>query len=264
MVTPAQQPAGDSREPLDIADHVGEARRRARTMLAGEAHLGPVDDWRRILVSARDALLLIWIVWVLLESTTNHVMHAPLLVALAVCIALVYAVGTGRATAAQIAWFAAELQRERREIRENFDHECDELRALYAAKGFREPLLTQIVDTLASDDDRLLKVMMEEELGLSMHHMNHPLAVGLWNFAAAAAAGLVLTLPLWLLGPGGERWWMIGAGTVMAALIAWLTGRTTGRSAVAMLAGTLVLAVVAGGTAHFLAAWLTAGSSVTP
>jgi VIT1/CCC1 family predicted Fe2+/Mn2+ transporter len=257
MVTRSEPPAPTADEPIDVSDHVEEARLRARTMLGGEAHLGPVDDWRQVLVSARDTVLLVWVVWVLLESAVPHKLHAPVLLALAGCVALLHGVTTGRATATQIAYYATELHRERREIREHFDHECAELRALYAAKGFQEPLLSQVVDTLSADDDRLLKVMMEEELGLSVHHMNHPLVVGLWNFAASLATGLVLTLPLLALSPTAERWWMIGAGTGLAGAIAWLTGRTTGRSAVAMFAATIILAVVAGGTAHYLSAWLT-------
>ena len=50
----------------DAADHVVEARQRARQVLAGESHLGDVDDWRRTLISARDTLLMIWITWTLL------------------------------------------------------------------------------------------------------------------------------------------------------------------------------------------------------
>jgi len=53
-------PSSETLEPVsDAADHVAEARQRARQVLAGESHIGAVDDWRRALVSARDALILI-------------------------------------------------------------------------------------------------------------------------------------------------------------------------------------------------------------
>ena len=48
----------------DAADHVAEARQRARMVLGGESQLGAVDDWRKALVSARDALILVWLAWV--------------------------------------------------------------------------------------------------------------------------------------------------------------------------------------------------------
>ncbi len=53
----------------DAADHVARARVRARQMLGGETHLGAVDDWRQALVSARDALILIWLVWVAAQGS---------------------------------------------------------------------------------------------------------------------------------------------------------------------------------------------------
>src|SRR3990172_979191 len=155
--------AADSVQPAsDAADHVAEARQRARQVLAGESHIGAVDDWRRALVSARDALILIWLAWVALHGFGDPPFTGWMLVALSVALALLLGISTARSTHAQVQYYAAELDRERGEIRNNFEHEREEVRELYAAKGFRDPLLTQIVETLSADDDRLLKVMMEE------------------------------------------------------------------------------------------------------
>jgi len=239
----------------DAADHVTEARQRARKVLSGESHLGAVDDWRRALVSARDALILIWLAWAGLHGFGDPPLVGWMLVALAVGLALLLGISAARSTYTQVEYYAAELDRERHEIRTDFDHEREEVRALYAAKGFQEPLLGQIVDTLCADDDRLLKVMMEEELGLSLYHVNHPLLVGLWNFSGALLAGLALSLPAALSPSDTAHWWMPAGGTALLAVTAYLSARFTGRGMVEFLTVGVVMAVVTGGITYTLAKW---------
>lgn len=246
----------DSTTGIDVADHLTEARQRARQMLASEAHLGAVDDWRCVLVSARDAVILIWLTWVALQGFGDPPFTGMMLVAMAVALALLVGMSTGRSTFAQVRHYASELERERAEIRDNFDEEREEIRALYAAKGFREPLLGQIVDTLAADDDRLLKVMMEEELGLSMYHINHPLIVGLWNFSAALAAGLVLALPVALFSPGAAYWWIPLCGAVVLVILSVIAAWATGRSITEFFTVGVTIALVTGGVVYFLGQWL--------
>lgn len=240
----------------DAAEHVRDARRRALQVLGGEAHLGAVDDWRRVLVAARDALILIWVMWVALQGFGNPSASGYFLVVMAPAWALLVGISAGRSTHTQVEYYAAEFDRERAEIRDNFEEECEEVRALYAAKGFQEPLLGQIVDTLSADDDRLLKVMMEEELGLSMHHVAHPLTVGLWNFTGALAAGLMLALPGAWLSPESARNWMMIGGSVLLAIVSIISARSTGRSMLEFFTVGLFMASVTGGVVFLLAQWL--------
>jgi VIT1/CCC1 family predicted Fe2+/Mn2+ transporter len=237
----------------DAADHVSDARQRARRMLAGESHLGAVDDWRRALVSARDALIFLWLACVALHGFGDPPFSGWMLVALAVAIAVLLGISTARSTHAQVEYYAAELDRERHEIRTDLEHEREEVRALYAAKGFVDPLLSQIVDTLSADEDRLLKVMMEEELGLSLYHVNHPLVVGLWNFSAALVVGLVLSLPAALSTSDTAHWWMPTGGAMLLSLTAYLSSRFTGRGMIEFLTVGVMMAVVTGGVAYTLA-----------
>ncbi len=239
----------------DAADHVAEARQRARQVLSGESHIGAVDDWRRALVSARDALIFIWLAWVALHGFGDPPFTGWMLVALAVALALLLGISTARSTHAQVQYYAAELDRERTEIRTNFEHEREEVRELYAAKGFRDPLLEQIVDTLSADDDRLLKVMMEEELGLSLYHVNHPLIVGLWNFAGAVLGGLALALPVALMPPDSAHWSMPLGGLMLLGVISIVSARATGRSMIEFFAVGVVMAVVTGGVTYALSQW---------
>ena len=228
----------------EVADHLTEARRRARQMLAGESHLGPIDDWRRALVSARDSLILIWLTWVVLHGFADPPITGLMLVAMAIALAMLVGMSTARSVHTQIQYYSTELERERAEIRDHFEEECEEIRVLYAAKGFSEPLLGQIVETLAADDDRLLKVMMEEELGLSMHHINHPLIVGLWNFAGALVAGLFLALPVSFLTPELVQWWMPVGGVVLLLIVSIIAARVTRRDILEFLTVGMVIAAV--------------------
>ena len=237
-------------------DGLTEARRRARQVLSSEAHLGDVDDARRAFVSARDAVILLWVIGVVFLGFGYPAVAGPMLVAIAVGHAVLCGISTGRSTAMKLHYYATELERERHEIRTSFEQEREEVRALYAAKGFEEPLLSQIVDTLSVDEDRLLKVMMEEELGLSMHHVNHPLLVGLWNFCGALLPGVLLTVPLlWLTRTGGEVW-VFGGGTALLATISGLAARSTQRRFIDVFSAAVVIAVVTGGTIYFFSLWL--------
>jgi VIT1/CCC1 family predicted Fe2+/Mn2+ transporter len=241
---------------VETVEHLSEARLRARQMLGGESHLCAVDDWRRVLLSARDSLILIWLVWVGLHGFGDPPFTARMLVVMAVALALLVGLSTARSTYSQVRHYAAELERERAEIRDHLDEELEEVRALYAAKGFHEPLLSQIVDTLSADDDRLLKVMMEEELGLAMHHVPHPIVVGLWNFAGALLCGLMIALPASWLSADSLHYWMTIGGAVLLALISIVAGWATRRSVVEFFTVGAVIAVVTGGVVYFLAQWL--------
>lgn len=88
---------------------------------------------------------------------------------------------------------------EQREIQTNRSQEREELVAMYGAKGFSGPLLDQVVDVLMADQDRLLKVMLQEEMGLRLEENPHPVVQG---FAAAfgvvVAEGFIFPMAWWL------------------------------------------------------------------
>lgn len=81
---------------------------------------------------------------------------------------------------------------EQYEIEHHREQEREELTALYAAKGFRGDLLKEVIDVLMADDERLLKVMMEEEMGLSLEHYEHPLKIGIFAALGAIITGVLL------------------------------------------------------------------------
>ena len=91
---------------------------------------------------------------------------------------------------------------EKHEIDTNRAEEKAELTAMYQAKGFSEPLLSNVIDVLMADDNKLLGIMLEEELGVSLESYEHPLkqalgsAVGML-LAASFLFGAALLLPLY-------------------------------------------------------------------
>ena len=92
------------------------------------------------------------------------------------------------------------IEQERYEIEHHRPQERDELIALYHAKGFEGKLLDEVVDVLMADQDRLLKVMLEEEMGLTLQAFEHPLKQSL-GAAAGSFISLVVGMIAFFLSP---------------------------------------------------------------
>lgn len=67
------------------------------------------------------------------------------------------------------------LEQERYEIQHHRPQERDELRALYSIKGLEGKLLEDVIDVLMADDERLLRIMIEEEMRMTLESHEHPL-----------------------------------------------------------------------------------------
>lgn len=143
----------------------------------------------------------------------------------------------------------ADLERERRELRDEPEHELAELTALLAAKGLSEETARSAARELTRHD--ALAAHAAEELGLQLAGLARPLqAAGV----SALAFALGASLPLLAIGlsPAAVRIWVTATATLiaLAGLGAWsarLGGAPVPRA---------VLRVVFGGA---LAMGLTAG-----
>ena len=62
--------------------------------------------------------------------------------------------------------YNAELEREKKEITQMPEKEKEEIRQMYAHKGFNGKVLDDIVTHITADETAWLKMMMREELGL--------------------------------------------------------------------------------------------------
>jgi vacuolar iron transporter family protein len=83
------------------------------------------------------------------------------------------------------------IEEERWEIQHHRPQEREELMEMYQVKGFEGELLTEVLDVLMADDNRLLEVMLVEELGLSLESYEHPLKQASGAFLGSLATILV-------------------------------------------------------------------------
>ncbi len=87
------------------------------------------------------------------------------------------------------------IKQEKWEIEHHRDEEKKELIEMYQAKGFSGKLLDEIIEFIMTDDNRLLQVMLEDELGLNLESYEHPLkqAFGAFFGAIIATVTMIVT-----------------------------------------------------------------------
>lgn len=189
----------DSKDPLpshfkgkEAIDHVVEAQAQG-LMASAEIHgMEMSGQLSAGIDAARDTALVLLLAWIVLFYA--RIAQTKVLLILAI-FALAWSIWkAGRS--AWLGWSRLErlhrvLKQEKWEIEHNRAQEREELAQLYAAKGFEGQLLDDVVNVLMADGDRLLRVMVEEELGLSLEKTEHPLKQSLGAFAGAILSALV-------------------------------------------------------------------------
>lgn len=177
----------------EAIEHVAEAQAAGR-IAAAEIHgmevPGHISAGADAAREMGVALLLLWMI--------GDKLHIPHLFWILASFSLGWTLWKmGRS--AWFGWFRLErmhriLSQEKWEIEHNEQQEREELTVLYAAKGFEGKLLKDVIDVLMADGDRLLKVMVEEELGLSLEAHDHPLKQGLGALIGSLVAASICFL----------------------------------------------------------------------
>jgi hypothetical protein len=90
------------------------------------------------------------------------------------------------------------IEEERWEIEHNREQEKLELTEMYRSKGFSGKLLEDVIDVLMSDENRLLQIMLEEELGLTLGIHEHPLRQAFGAALGVATAAIILISAFWI------------------------------------------------------------------
>ena len=177
-----------------VPEHLKSARQKG-AMAAAEVHGTEMSGHFGAMADAgKECAVYLLILWILLQNFLPHSQTFFIL--------LLFSVGlilwkSGRS--ALLGWSRLErlhrlTEEERWEIEHHRAQEKEELKELYRMKGFEGRLLDEIVETLMADDNRLLQIMLEEELGVALEVHEHPL-----KQAAGAATGSIATCGILLL-----------------------------------------------------------------
>jgi len=158
-----------------VAEHLKEARAKGASASAEihgtemPGHLAAFADASK---ETAFALLILWVLFLQLLPQARFFTFA-----------LFFSIGwliwkTGRS--ALLGWARVErlhrvIEEERWEIEHHRPQEKLELTEMYRAKGLEGKLLEEVIDVMMADDNRLLRIMLEEELGLTLEAYEHPL-----------------------------------------------------------------------------------------
>jgi predicted membrane protein (TIGR00267 family) len=111
------------------------------------------------------------------------------------------AIGGYVSVKSQREFYESEIRREVQEMATMPEHEREEVRQLYRAKGFQGAELERIVAHITANRDVWLKVMMEEELGLFPEHDTKPLVSAAYVGVSFALGAIIPILPYFFLPP---------------------------------------------------------------
>lgn len=193
-----------------VVEHLKEARSRGAIASAEihgiemPGHLAAGAD------AARETAFILGILFFIFDGSFSVLLMAAIAL-------LIWKVGRS----ALLGWARLErlhrlIEEERWEIEHDRAQEEEELTALYQAKGLSGQLLKDVVSLLCSDDNRLLRVMLEEEMGLTLEVYEHPLKQSL-----GAAVGVLFAATLILLGSLGGFW---GVGATIVGVVGGSAG----------------------------------------
>ena len=198
--------------------------------------------------SAKEMAVALLILWVLLThfSTPNHLWLYLGLFSLGWIL-------WKTARSALLGWARIErlhrvIEEERWEIEHHRAQERQELSEMYRAKGLSGKLLEEVIEVLMADDNRLLGVMLEEELGLTLEVYEHPL-----KQASGALLGSLTTAALSLFGLWASP--SFGLPLIAAILIAsaaYIAAKLERNRAWQSIVWNLAVAAAVAGCVYFL------------
>lgn len=243
-----EHPPTEHFEGKSVYEHLKDARARGALASAEvhgiemPGHLAAAWD------AAKDMAITLVILWVLCLNFSLSAKNAFLFSALFAFGVIIWK--TGRS--ALLGWSRLErlhrvIEEERWEIEHHRAQEREELMELYQVKGFNGKLLEEVVDVLMADDNRLLRVMLEEELNLTLECFEHPLkqATGA-AFGALVSAAICLCLETLVPTLG-----ILAAAFFIILLASFASARLERNRALPIVVWNLALAGMSAAVVHF-------------
>jgi VIT1/CCC1 family predicted Fe2+/Mn2+ transporter len=142
------------------------------------------------------------------------------------------------------------------EIENLREREVEEIREIYAAKGFEGELLEQVVEVITSDDDVWVDTMMKEELEMMKDHKS-PVRTALATFISFNVVGIIPLLAYVI-----AAFWEIARDDLFTiscistgislAVIGYLKSKVTERSALKSVLETVLLGGLAAVFAYYV------------
>jgi len=168
-------------------------------------------------------------------GATNNQQHAVLIAGLAGMIASALSMGAGAylAVKSETEVHEAELAREQRELEENPDEEREEMSLFYQLQGFSEQDANSMAEKLAQDPEQMMRVMAQNELGISTEHFRNPWVSGFSAMTSTAVGAFVPIVPFFFM--GGTRAVVLAFGISLIAhfLVGAAKSLITNRGAIA-------------------------------
>src|SRR6185503_5705238 len=148
-------------------------------------------------------------------------------------------------------------RRERLHIEEVPHGEREEIRQIFASKGFEGEVLDKIVEVITSNHDLWIETMLREEHGFGAG-LRKPIAAGFATFLAFLVVGLIPLLPFLLPGLTGSQ--QFRASAVITGLafagIGVVKGFVVKHAIIRSGLETLLVGSIAASLAYLVGAWL--------
>lgn len=135
------------------------------------------------------------------------------------------------------------------------EKEREEIREIYAAKGFEGKLLEQVVDVITSDRDRWVNVMMKDELEMN-EESRSPVTIGLVTYSSFVIVGLIPLIAYVVdhINPMGRNLFLISSLLTGIAfiMVGWLKAYVNHTHVIRGILETLLLGIIAAGVSYYV------------
>ena len=237
----------------DAYEHLKDARKKGQHATSETHGAEPSGSMIAACDSARETCLYITLIYVVLLPLKLPIKQLIIILGLFSVGVLFWKI----CRAGFFGWSRLErlhrlIEEERWEIEHHRSQEKEELLELYKAKGFKDKMLEDVVEVLMADDNRLLQVMLEEELGISLKSFEHPLKLSIGALIGTLCSLVIVLISIWLSGFMGCLIALFCI-TIAASI---LFSKTLGNTLIKGCVWNLAMSFLATGVSYFLSEWI--------